>query len=786
VTRSASELETSAPSRPAARTRALPAWICYLVLGAASTSVFLVSDRPWVQASFQVPIYGISAALLVWRWWRSPSATRDPLFTLAVAAFGLYFSASIVAALLPLLASPPAMVAMPSSLDVAFLTSYILLGLFLWLLGSRSGGSGRRDILDTLIVVGGMAPVFWLLLVAPIFETRVPLSALLTFVAYPLCVFGLFCLTVRLAFVARRPTILHLLLGVWIAGELTGDVVFLSVSLADEYVYGQPWQALWIVSATCIGGIALHPRAAVLLESHTRATVNGSRRLWVLAGCLATPIATIFFRESSTTDYDGGVLVATVAAFFLVFLLCLRLSGLMVDNATQLRVQVELQRLSDDLVHQSKHDPLTGLGNRLLFAQTADQVLAEATSDGARGVAVLLLDLDDFKLVNDTFGHDAGDQVLVEVARRLEDVIRDGDNTVFRLGGDEFVVLSPRGGLQEALVVADRITAALSAPLELGSRQVRPVGCIGISVAIDHRGRGALLAEADVAMYAAKARGTSPLVFDPVLHRETLDREQLSNDLRAAVARRELRVVYQPLVHLASEGMVGVEALLRWDHPTRGTISPVQFIPLAEENGAILEIGDWVMEESLRQLRLWDLSNSEHRLRMSVNVSPRQLNDSEFVTRFAAMLGRSGLEPGRLTLEITEAAFGADAEDIIERLHQLKRLGVMLAMDDFGTEYSSLSKLRRLPVDVLKIDKAFVDGIAREPRERALTAAIVSLAASLGKATVAEGIETIGQYAQLLDLGVELGQGYLFSEPVDPEDIEHMVARAVGRAFQRL
>ena len=305
--------------------------------------------------------------------------------------------------------------------------------------------------------------------------------------------------------------------------------------------YGQAWQALWIVSATCVGCFALHPRAVVLLERHTLPDVNGSRRLWVLAGCLATPIVTIFYMEV-ITDHNVGVLLATVAAFFLVFLLCLRLSGLMVDNAAQLRDQERMQRLADDLIHQSKHDPLTGLGNRLLFAETADRALAQPATGGDRGTAVLLLDLDDFKMVNDTFGHDAGDRVLVEVARRLKGVIRNGEESVFRLGGDEFAFLAPQVRLRDALRLADRITAALSEPFEFGPRQVRPLACIGISIALNGQDRGALLAEADLAMYAGKARGTSPSVFDPVLHRERLDREQLECDLRDAVVRHELRV----------------------------------------------------------------------------------------------------------------------------------------------------------------------------------------------------------------------------------------------------
>jgi diguanylate cyclase (GGDEF)-like protein len=761
----------------------VPLWRWYLVLGALCTAVFLVSDRPWVQASFQLPVYGLSAALLVRRWRSTRPRDRDPLLALASLAFVVYFSASILGALVPLLAPTTTEVPVPSVLDGLFLASYALLGLFLWRLGSRSGAIGRRDVLDTLIVVGGLAPVFWTFLVAPLFDTDVPLVALLTFLAYPASVFGLFCLTVRLAFVARRTTVLHVLLGGWIVGELSADVVFLSVTVGDTYAYGQAWQALWILSATCIGAAALHPRATVLFAPNTPPQVNGTRRLWVLAGCLATPIATIFYAEL-TEDAHRSVLCAAVAAFFLVFLLCLRLSGLMVDNAAQLRDRVRIQSLADDLAHQSRHDPLTGLGNRLLFAERADRVLSQSFSTADRGTAVLLLDLDDFKLVNDRFGHDAGDRVLVEVANRLRGVVPHQHAGVFRLGGDEFAFLVPSVRLPEVLTLASRITTALSEPFDLGGRQVRPVASIGISMGLDGQGRGALLAEADLAMYAGKARGTSPYVFDPVLHREALDREQLSGDLREAVARDQLRVVYQPVVHLATNEIVGVEALLRWDHPTRGTVSPAEFIPLAEANGAILDLGDWVLEESLRQLGRWDRASPHRLLHIGVNVSPRQLNDPEFVARAAAMLARSELAPERVVLEITEAVFGSEAETMVERLHGLKLLGVKVAIDDFGTEYSSLSKLRQLPVDVLKIDKSFVDGIATDPTERAVTAAIVSLATSLGKGIVAEGIETEGQYLQLLDLGVEIGQGYLFAGPLTPDAVADLVALAAGRTFQ--
>jgi diguanylate cyclase (GGDEF)-like protein len=478
------------------------------------------------------------------------------------------------------------------------------------------------------------------------------------------------------------------------------------------------------------------------------------------------------------------VLFATLMSVCLVVLLCLRLSGLMGDNAAQLRVQEKMQRLSEALSHQAKHDPLTGLGNRLLFAEQVDLMLDRRSGDGDRAPGLLLLDLDDFKLVNDSFGHEAGDRVLTEISRRLQRVTTHNE-WPFRLGGDEFAIVQASARPDEAMSLAHRVNEALSEPFDLGPRQIRQRASIGISIALQGQTRSTLLAEADLAMYAGKTRGRGePGMFDVALYRNTLDRHELERDLLDAVARHEMRLVYQPLVSLASQSMVGVEALLRWEHPTRGTVGPQEFIPLAEVNGAILDLGEWVLREALQQLLAWDELVADRPLRMSVNVSPRELANPGFVDQVASVLLLAGIAPARVTLEITEAAFGADAEAMIERLHALKALGLILAIDDFGTEYSSLSRLRSIPFDVLKIDKSFVDHIASVPAERAVTATIVSLATSLGKTAVAEGVETEAQLAELLRLDVAYGQGYLFAKPVGAHAITELLSLTLEGASQ--
>jgi Amt family ammonium transporter len=388
---------------------------------------------------------------------------------------------------------------------------------------------------------------------------------------------------------------------------------------------------------------------------------------------------------------------------------------------------------------------------------------------------VLFVDLDDFKNVNDSYGHAAGDQLLVEVSRRLVACVRAGD-TAARLGGDEFaVLLEEGGGVAEAREVADRVAEAIRAPFVLAGREIVLGASLGIAAG-EGSGEtaGDLLRNADVAMYRAKAAGKGQVVvFEASMQTAVRERLELEADLRGALGRGELALLFHPIVLLASGRIVGAEALLRWNHPRRGQLRPAEFFPAAETGEALLEIGAWVVDEACRLARQWPITDMPGRLPLvCVNVSPRLFATRDFVSRVEGAIAAASLPAGRLVLEMTEGAAVEDAATTFATMRRLKAMGVRLAIDDFGTGYSSLSYLQDLPVDVLKLDKLFVDGLRGAGRSRLLTRGILDLARALGKLVVAEGIEHAEQAERLQELGCTLGQGFLFSQPVGADVIE--------------
>jgi diguanylate cyclase (GGDEF)-like protein len=428
----------------------------------------------------------------------------------------------------------------------------------------------------------------------------------------------------------------------------------------------------------------------------------------------------------------------------------------------------ELSRLKEQLRYQAYHDPLTDLPNRALFVEQVAARLSAPRDDGVMPV-VLLFDLDDFKVVNDTLGHAAGDELLVVVAERIRTCVRD-DDLAARLGGDEFaILLDDLPSLAESASVARRLIDALGASFPIHGEDVM----VGVSVGIA-MSRGAeqsadeLVRNADVAMYTAKAEGKRRFaVFDPTMHAEIIARHELSAELTRGIGRSELLVHHQPIVALATGEPVGVEALVRWRHPVRGLVRPDEFIGLAEESGAIVALGRHVMIEAAREVVDWNKQvERDRRLYLSVNVSVIQLQQADFLEAVEDVFTTTGLEPSQLVLEITETAMFRDTRETIRKLEALRARGVRVAIDDFGTGYSSLTYLRRFPVDILKIAKEFIGPADRDSEEWAFTGSMVTLGRMLGLQTIAEGIEAQGQLERLRDLGCEYGQGYLFAHPV--------------------
>jgi diguanylate cyclase (GGDEF)-like protein/PAS domain S-box-containing protein len=438
--------------------------------------------------------------------------------------------------------------------------------------------------------------------------------------------------------------------------------------------------------------------------------------------------------------------------------------------------------LEEELRRQAFHDSLTGLANRALFADRLEHALARTHRFG-QSIAVLFIDLDDFKTVNDSLGHGEGDHLLIAVAERLVGAMRAGD-TIARMGGDEFAVLIEDPVEAEApLAVARRLLAALEAPFERGAKELFVHASVGVATSTSRsQSADELLRDADVSMYMAKSNGKNRVeLFVPSMHEAALARFALKADLERAVERGEFALVYQPIMHLATGQVAGVEALLRWHHPRRGLVGPTEFIPVAEETGLIIRLGRWVLEQACSQARAWDEETSTP-LTMSVNVSARQVQAPGFVDEVAQVLATTGLAPARLTLELTESVLMQDVEQTASTLDALKALGVRLAIDDFGTGYSSLTYLDRFPIDELKIDRSFVSTMTTGPDQSALVRSILKLGETLHLETVAEGIEQADQLAELKTLGAGLGQGYYFAEPLTPDALSVFLAsgRLIG------
>lgn len=440
----------------------------------------------------------------------------------------------------------------------------------------------------------------------------------------------------------------------------------------------------------------------------------------------------------------------------------------------------ERKRIEEQMVHDAFHDALTGLANRKLFMEHLRLALARTHRESNRLFAVLFLDFDRFKVINDSLGHSEGDRLLVAIAGRLEFILRPGD-LVARLGGDEFtILLSEINSAEDALTIAERIQEEIRNPFDLGGSEIVTTASIGIAFgSSDYEQAEEILRDADIAMYRAKAKGKAcHMIFDQSMHEEVRNRLHIEREMRQALEQKEFCLYYQPIVDLKTGNLSGFESLIRWRHPVRGMVSPGEFIPIAEENNLILPLGRWVLDESCRQMKAWqNVYPGAKDLMISVNLSGKQFIQPDLVEQVAAALAESGLAPKHLKLEITESYLMENSELAVKAVNGLRDLGLQLSLDDFGTGYSSLSYLHSLPVSYLKIDRSFVNRMMDSNENSEMVETIIRLAQNLKMKVIAEGIETSEQMAHLQTLNCQYGQGYFFSKPVEPENAALLIGK---------
>jgi len=535
-------------------------------------------------------------------------------------------------------------------------------------------------------------------------------------------------------------------------------------SLPDAYVKAIDGVRVGPNVGSC--GTAIHRREIVIV------TDTQKDPLWADYSALAQEHGLRSCWSAPIFAADGAAL-GTFAVYSQVVRAPTPVDMHLVDMATRIAgIAIERQRAQDRIHHMAHYDELTGLPNRHLLAQRLERAMAQAERNN-RCVSVAFIDLDNFKLINDSLGHSAGDDLLKTVAERISQSVR-AEDTVVRLGGDEFVIVLPdqAEGSDAVEATLQRIVAEIAHPLRLGEREVQISCSVGVAMfPSDGRDTSTLLMNADAAMYRAKDLGRNNLQFyRSEMNASSRERLSLEEGLRHAIARGELFLLYQPQVDLRSGRVCGVEALLRWNHPVHGLISPVTFIPLAEESGLIVPIGDWVLRSACTQAKAWQDAGLRH-IVMSVNVSPRQFRDKHWLSSVQSTLRQCGLRPEYLELELTESMIMHNIAEAARTMQQLRAMGVRLAIDDFGTGHSSLSALKTFPLQRLKIDRAFVRDITEDEQDRAIVMAVIELAHRLGLEVIAEGVETDGQLQFLCHNGCDQMQGYLFSKPAPAEAI---------------
>ncbi len=655
----------------------------------------------------------------------------------------------------------------PSVGDIFYLAGYPAIAF--GLAGLLRAQGPRRDvggIVDGTIIAVGAGVVMWALLMAPVAgDPELTVLERLVSVAYPAGDLLLITVGIQLALSrVRRLTPFWLLAGSLVI-MLAADLGYAHVLLHGGYSEGGLLDAGWWIAYLLIAAAVVHPRAVEIadLPSQRPAPRLGAVRLVVLASVSLIPPAILAGRATYQSWAAAGVLIVGTMVLFALVVVRLVL------------VNRDLEQSRRQLFHDATHDPLTGLANRSLFGHLLGASLAHRRT-GEQRVALLCLDLDDFKTVNDSLGHAAGDDLLCAVADRLRAVVRAGD-VVARLGGDEFAIAIDDSSPEKVFDATDRLLAEIRRPILLGDDET--VLRVETSIGIAFGGSGdtvdGLLRDADIAMYLAKSRGKGRReVFRPGMRQQVLERLELRGELVEALARGEFVLHYQPIYDVVGDRVHGAEALLRWQHPTRGLVPPSRFVPLAEESGIIVEVGAWVIHEACRQARTWDAAqglgsdSAQAGLAVYVNVSPLQLGDPGLLNVVRHALDSTDLPPSRLVLELTESAVVDDLKDAADVLMALRELGVRIALDDFGAGRTSVQHLGVFPLDIVKFDREFVT--AELDSGAGILSGLLSLAERVGLDVVAEGIELEAHLSMLRAMGCRYVQGFVFSAALPSED----------------
>jgi diguanylate cyclase (GGDEF)-like protein len=664
----------------------------------------------------------------------------------------------------------------PSIADACYLSGYPLLaaGLVL-LIRARAPRRNWAAVIDAAAITTCLTLVSWLFVISPITHgmTMTP-AAMFVSLAYPVGDLLLLAIALRISMGASKRPPAYLLLAGGIVLLLVADSAYLAAIHAGSYVSGGIIDLGWLASYVLFGAAALHPSMKVLsmpvLERRPRLTPV--RLALLTCASIATPamLAVQYLRGASLE------LPIVTGSSALLFLLVIARLALLVRGHEVHGTELEEHgaELAGELERNSRLDPTTGLANRSAFLSQLDDALsAERTTPPA----VLLLGVEGLRLVNESAGRTAGDELLRALTERLQQLLRQGDTCAWADG--DFAVLVEDVTVEPPATVAARLVKALRLSFQHSSEHETTIGLnAGVAIARGDERAETLLRNAEIALSRAKQIGNGSVeLFEPGMHTAVFERIVLKGQLERALAEGQFFLNYQPIIDLGRGGLWGVEALIRWQHPERGLVPPDEFIPLAEETGLIVPIGQWVLEEALRQAAVWDQTPSFTSFAVTVNISRRQLGSPELVDTVARAIKETGVNPAGIVLEITETALADDIDSALLTFSELKKLGVRLAIDDFGTGYSSLQYLRQVPADIIKIPKPFVDGVrVTDSEDYRVAHAIVHLGEAFGLCTLAEGIEDHEQFERMRELGCELGQGYYFSRPLPAEEVAPLLA----------